>query len=201
MEKNFAAVILAAGYSSRMGEFKPLLPIAGKTAVQHVIDRFSDAGVRHIYVVTGHRGNELAAVLSTCGVTTVYNPAFHLGMFSSVQAGCRALPAEIDAFFLVPVDTPLFETNTVHLLRERYLQGKECIVFPSYARRRGHPTLIASTLIPNILAGSHEDGLRGVLESCGEYCYVNVEDKGVLLDMDVLVDYEQLKEYYRQSVL
>ncbi|MDR1619734.1 MAG: nucleotidyltransferase family protein [Clostridiales bacterium] len=197
MKNTFAAVILAAGYSSRIGEFKPLLPIGEKATIYHIIDSFLNVGIKDIYVVTGYRGNELEAVLGAKNVKSIFNPRFPDGMFSSIQAGCRALKDSAKAFFLAPVDTPLFEVRTINAMIERYSSGTEQIIFPSYARRRGHPALISAAIIPHILNADVKSNLRDILENHGDYCYVTVEDKGILLDMDVLVDYERLREYYK----
>ena len=59
MEQSIAAIVLAAGYSSRMGRFKPLLPIGHATALDRVIDLFLAAGIVEINVVTGHRAEAI----------------------------------------------------------------------------------------------------------------------------------------------
>ena len=101
------AIVLAAGFSSRMGAFKPLLPFGERTLVDHVVTNLRAAGVERIHVVTGFQADALAPELTRLGVTRAHNPDFAAGMFSSVQAGVASLPADADAFLLAPVDVPL----------------------------------------------------------------------------------------------
>jgi hypothetical protein len=94
-EKKSAGLILAAGFSSRMGSFKPLLPIGDVTAIERVIDTLKKAGVHHIICVTGFQREQLSPVFAAHGVTEAFNPDFKRGMFSSIKAGvAKALEAQ-----------------------------------------------------------------------------------------------------------
>src|SRR5580692_5523389 len=79
-----AAIILAAGYSSRMGEFKPLLPIGGATAFERCIGLFRASGVEEVIAVLGHRADQLQPLAERCGARCVVNPQFDGGMYSSI---------------------------------------------------------------------------------------------------------------------
>ena len=83
------AVILAAGYSSRMGSFKPALYIGDKTVIARLITSFCDAGIRDIVVVSGHNRELLQSLIAGFDVTESYNENFPQGMFSSIQAGVK----------------------------------------------------------------------------------------------------------------
>ena len=91
-----AALILAAGYSSRMGRSKPLLPFGGQTALARVIGSFRQAGIDRIAVVTGHQAEQLEPLLRELGVGAIANPNYERGMYSSVQAGIASLAADVD---------------------------------------------------------------------------------------------------------
>lgn len=86
--KPFAAVILAGGFSSRMGQLKPLMPIGGEIIADHLISTFHACGA-DVYFVVGYRGDEVKSAIKSQGVTIVENPDYASGMFSSVQAGAR----------------------------------------------------------------------------------------------------------------
>src|SRR5579863_5421681 len=88
-----AAIVLAAGASSRMGSLKPTLVIAGTTALERSVASFRDAGIDEVMVVLGHRAKELQPLAERCGARSVFNPDFREGMYSSLAAGARALPA------------------------------------------------------------------------------------------------------------
>ncbi len=188
-----AAVILAAGYSSRMaGEFKPLLPIGGESVLARAIASFREAGVAEIAVVVGHRAGELAAPVRREGAACVVNPRHAEGMYTSVVAGIGALDPEVDGCFLLPVDMPLVRPSTIHRLADSF-RADRAVLYPTFRGRRGHPPLIARGLFAEILAGDGMGGLKRVLAAHPEAAdEVGVFDAGILLDMDTPEDYARL---------
>ena len=180
--RNFGAIILSAGLSSRMGAFKPLLSLAGKSALQRAVELFADCG--QTLVVTGHRGEEVAAEAGRLGACTVLNPEYEQGMFASVCAGVRALRTGLDGFFILPVDIPLIRPWVVRQLVQAFSGGKQ-VVFPTFKGERGHPPLISAELISAILAHDGQGGLRTVLEA-PDVATLDVPtfDRNILLDMD-----------------
>ncbi len=85
-----AAIVLAAGRSSRMGELKPLLPLGDATVLARAVGAFTDAGVDDVRVVVGWCGDEVGAAAVALGATVVVNDGWKRGMFSSVAAGVAA---------------------------------------------------------------------------------------------------------------
>lgn len=188
-----AALILAAGCSTRMGQFKPLLPIAGTTVVAQVIAMFRAAGIERIGVVTGHRAEDIEPVVDRLGATVVRNVNFQQGMYSSIQAGVDSLLPTVDACFLLPVDIPLVRPESVTALAQAFATRRAPITYPRFNGQRGHPPLVSSALFGEILAGKGEGGLRELLKKHQpESADVDVLDEGVLLDMDTPEDYAQL---------
>jgi molybdenum cofactor cytidylyltransferase len=108
----FAAVILAAGFSSRMKQLKPLLPLGEVTVTGYAISTFQSIGVE-VFLVVGNRKEEVISGINSRGIIIVDNPDFEKGMFSSVQAGIKHLGKEHQSFFILPVDIPLVEMATV----------------------------------------------------------------------------------------
>ncbi len=186
-----AAIVLAAGYSSRMGAFKPLLPFGGRTVIGHVVANLREAGLRQIHAVTGCHADLLAPELAALGVTAVHNANFAAGMFASVQAGVASLPAAIEGFLLLPVDVPLVRASTIaRILRAA---ANAPIVHPTFRGERGHPPYIGRALFPEILGSSGEGGLRSILaQHEHEAVSAAVFDRGCLLDMDSPQDYRRL---------
>lgn len=186
-----AAVILSAGLSSRMGRFKPLLPLGGKTVLERCIDCFHGAGVEEVVVVTGKRGGEVAEVAGQAGATAVHNPQYRQGMFSSVLAGVRALPQSTNGFFVLPVDMPLVRPETVARLLKAFQEDPLRIVYPVFDSQRGHPPLVHIALAGEILEHDGEGGLRTVLgRHESEAMELPVADCGVIHDLDHPDDYE-----------
>ena len=188
-----AALILAAGYSSRMGQFKPLLPLDGKSVIESAIDTFRNAGITRIIVVTGHEAAQLQPLLKYPEISSVHNPDYASGMYSSVQAGIRSLSEDIEACFLLPADIPLVRPATVKTIIGRYESRHPSIIYPVFRGQHGHPPLIARSLFNEILAGNGEGGLRALLQRHeADASEVDVFDEGILLDMDEPEDYERL---------
>lgn len=195
---NFAAVIAAAGFSSRMGAFKPLLPLGNRTALERVVDAFGGGGIRPIIVVGGHRFAEIQKVAMAAGARCTRNPDFRKGMFSSFKHGFRRLPGGIDAVFAHPADMPLIGRGIVRRMVQAFEEHPLCIIEPVYNGQSGRPVLIPGDLIETILASESREGMRAVLAGRPERLrYVEVDHPGVLWDMDVMEDYRRLEAYLK----
>lgn len=195
-------LILAAGLSSRMGDFKPLLPLRGKTLIENAADCVLNGGAAAITVVTGFRGDEISDLLRRRygeKVQIVQNPDYDkTDMLRSVQIGCRAMPP-CGAFFLLPGDMPAIRQETFRRLLDAW-NGDLRAVFPALDGRRKHPPLIDRRLIPDILAYQGEDGLRGFWRRHEDWIRtVPVDDRGVQLDVDTPEDYRNCLQQFEQN--
>ena len=193
MNKSIAAIILAAGYSSRLGDFKPLLRLDGLTLVERAVALFQEAGVGRIVVVAGHRGDEVAAVAETAKADWVLNPGYDDGMFSSVTTGLTALGSTVEAFLMLPVDIPLVRPETVRRLLRAYPDHPGSILYPSFQGRRGHPPVIPMALAGDILAWPGQGGLKGCLARHQDRAVdLVVPDRNILFDVDTGTDAGEL---------
>jgi molybdenum cofactor cytidylyltransferase len=197
---SLAAIIVAAGYSSRMKRFKPLLPLGGSTVLEQAVHSFQDGGIRDIRVVVGHRALELLPVLERLGVQAIVNTHYSEGMFSSVSAGVESLTPEVVGFFLCPVDNPMVSRPTLERLQNTFFSTEFGIIYPSYQGLRGHPPLISRRYINEVLAWTKPGGMRALLEQYEhDATDVEVVDRGILLDMDTQEDYHKMLTYYGES--
>ncbi|WP_163335805.1 DVU_1551 family NTP transferase [Desulfopila sp. IMCC35008] len=185
-------IILAAGYSSRMVEFKPLLQIAGRTVVRRCVDLFKNSTPEQTIVVTGHLAHEVEAALGTSAVS-VFNPNFDSGMYSSICRGVKNLHRDLDGFFLLPVDIPLIRPATIDILHTSF--DGSAVLYPRFNDRRGHPPLIPAHHIPAILAYNGDGGLKKLLRSFPSRD-IPVWDRTVLMDMDTEEDYTVLRQFH-----
>lgn len=203
MPKNttICGLILVAGLSSRMGDFKPLLPLCGKTLIENTVDSMLRGGAEKIVVVTGYRGNEVEDILRNGYAEQVIfarNPDYETtDMMHSIQFGCRAMP-ECDAFFLLPGDMPAVRQDTFMRMENAY-SGEQSIIFPTLDGWRKHPPLIDARFIPAICSFCEEGGLRQFWkyhkDSIRE---VPVDDIGVWVDLDTPKDYQSCKNQYEK---
>jgi CTP:molybdopterin cytidylyltransferase MocA len=189
---DLAAVILAAGRSTRMRAFKPLLPFGPDTVIERIIATVREAGVETLRVVVGWQADLLVPVLERHGVPWIRNDRFEEGMYASIQAGVGSLPAGVSAFFLLPGDMPLVRAATLSRLIAEWDRRPSGILYPCHEGRRGHPPLIAGAYIPEILREVPPGGLRTLLARHAEDSRdVEVSDPGVLMDLDTPEEYRQ----------
>jgi len=185
-----AAVIPAAGLSSRMGAFKPLLPLGNGTVLSECIAAFQANHVKQIVVVTGNRAGEVGAEGLKAGVQVVHNPNFKDGMYSSVLTGVGMLDEDVAGFFMLPADIPLVRCETIGMLIDEFLKFPTSIIYPRFLRERGHPPLIQSAIIPEIMNHDGVGGLRAILDRYEATARnLDVTDYGTLHDLDHPADY------------
>ncbi len=198
--KRTAAIILAGGKSERMGRPKALLDFDGVCCIDLVLSACKRAGIAETIVVLGHRAEELAKVLAT-DVRTVVNANYEAGQTSSLKTGLARLPQECEGFLIFPVDFPLVSDNDIALLLEAFrAEDEDAKVFiPSFAMKRGHPVLLAGGMRRELMnLGDDEPARNVILRDESRIRYVNVENPGVVEDMDTTEDYRRLLALYRE---
>ena len=189
------ALILSAGRSSRMGAFKPLLPLRGRTVLECSVESVLQGGAEEAVVVTGNRAEELESLLARRfphRVRWVRNENWAAtDMLSSVQLGAAAL-GSCGAFFLLPGDMPFVAPDTFAALLEERQRQPSPVLFPTHKGRRGHPPLIDAALLPAILSYDGPEGLRGLWSRYdAQVRTVPVQDSGIAKDLDTPEDYQR----------
>ncbi len=196
MNARYVAIVLAGGLSTRMKQFKPLLPLGEATITDHIIATFLSAGV-DVLLVVGYRHDEIKAKIKERDINIVYNPDYEQGMFSSIQAGVSHLLPAYQAFFIQPVDIPLIRPATIKRLMEAAAENPDKIIYPVFEGRRGHPPLIPFGVAPAILEWQEGGGLKAVLDSPEiPDLEIPVPDANILFDIDTPEDYAALLEHF-----
>ena len=181
-------IILAAGLSTRTGVNKMILNIKGKTVIERCILGMYDL-CSEIIIVGGHRIDDIRNVLDIYPRTKlIYNPDYLNGMFSSVKKGL--IHVKEDRFFLIPGDYPAISKKTY----EKMLQVNEDIVIPTHNGKRGHPLLMKTYLIDELLKGISCNTLRDFVHKKG-FTSIDVGDPGILMDIDTMEDYGRALNY------
>lgn len=198
-DERICGLIPAAGLSTRMGEFKPLMPLRGRTLIENSIDSVLHSGAERIVVVTGYRGAELEPLLSRRygeRVLLARNADYAVtDMLRSIQIGCAAMPP-CQAFFLLPGDMPVVRQSTFRRLLDAR-DGTKRAIFPTLEGYRKHPPLIDARVIPDILAFHGQGGLRQLWkEQSALIREVPIDDAGVWIDLDTPEDYQRCRIQY-----
>ncbi|HEY4472505.1 MAG TPA: molybdopterin-binding/glycosyltransferase family 2 protein [Stellaceae bacterium] len=181
-----AALLLAAGQSSRMGSNKLLAEIDGRPMVARVAQRLLSSRARPIVVVLGNQADRVDAALGKLPVERVRNPAFAEGLSSSLKAGLAALPEEIDGVIVCLGDMPLVAGRDLDRLIAAFnpLEGRAIIV-PVRRGKRGNPVLWAKRFIPEMAELAGDVGAKHLIGEHAELvCEVEMDSDGVLVDID-----------------
>lgn len=193
------ALIVAAGMSSRMGEFKPMLSIGSISIAQRIIATLHQAGVSKIVMVTGYNATMLERHLSGNGIIFLRNEQYETTqMFDSVKIGLRYLQDKCDKVLFTPVDVPLFTARTVKTI----LDSGASLACPMCEGQQGHPILIAAELLPEILNDYGEMGLKGAMDRCSApLARIDVDDPGTIHDADTPADFSALVDYHNSQLV
>jgi molybdenum cofactor cytidylyltransferase len=199
-----AAVVAAAGRSTRMGEPKQLLPWGERTVLGAVAHNLAEAGASPVLCVVGHRAGEMASALGDAPAILLNNPDYLQGeMLSSYQTGVRYLLSErLPALgaLLALGDQPHVPIDVIRQVLDQARSSPEEIVIPSYELRRGHPFYLPKRLWPELLSLGHEETLRTLLQRHqSTITYVNVSTPAILRDIDTPADYQALSAQGTES--
>jgi molybdenum cofactor cytidylyltransferase len=182
-----AAIVLAAGRSSRMGgPNKLLIDIGGKPMVRRVAETVLAAGLAPVIVVTGHEAEAVRAKLLGVDLRFVHNPNYAAGLSTSLCAGIAALPPETDAVLVALSDMPFIEAADIRKLVAAFSPGDgRTICIPTFAGRRGNPVLWGRQHFAAIAALQGDEGARVLFEKfASDIAEVAVANDAVLKDFD-----------------
>jgi molybdenum cofactor cytidylyltransferase len=191
-----AGLILAAGESQRMGRDKALLTYHGKTFLETIIQNLNAAGIDKVTVVLGHHAEIIQTKVNLASALVVVNPEYPRGQTSSLQLGLKALATdEPDAIILCLVDHPAVSADVIAQLKQHFESTPAPVIIPTHKGERGHPIVISKALFPELLALSPGEPASGVIRKYRpETQFLEVADRGILIDVDEPRTYERLEE-------
>jgi molybdenum cofactor cytidylyltransferase len=187
-----AAVVLAAGGSSRMGRPKQLLPFAGTSLVRHAARVALNAGCDPVCIVIGANADAVRPELDGFPVSLVSNPEWEAGPGTSVRAGVAALAADVDAVVFLLCDQPLVTAEHVRNLATAHADTGLPIVASGYSGTAGVPALFARACFAEVLAVASDAGAKRVI-ACDPARVAVVPFPPAAADVDMPADYEQLR--------
>jgi molybdenum cofactor cytidylyltransferase len=190
-----AGIILAAGASSRMGSPKALLEYRGETFIGRLVRLLSKVS-NPVIVVLGYQAATIRPAIDG-KATLVINPEPERGQLSSLQTALSALPADSEGFLFTPVDSPAVTSETVERVAAEFRRRDPAIllVIPRYHAKHGHPVFATRAIAGEILALPATGQARDVIHChIAETIYVDVDDPGILTDVDDPEAYQLLMQ-------
>ncbi len=190
---NAVALILSAGRSSRMGRDKALLDYRGRTFLNHLAT-LALPRTAVVVAVAGHNADRILATLpDSPRVRGVVNEAYDRGMLSSLQAGLKQIPAEADWTLWMLVDHPAVRGRTLDTLLAAARDTDAPLVIPRHNGQRGHPIVFSRSVGDELLALNPTDSPQTVVRSKYPVAlFVDVDDRGVVTDIDNPTEYDSL---------
>lgn len=159
-----AALVLAAGRSTRMGSRNKLLcEVGGVPLARRAVNAACSSRAAPVIVVSGYQAGQVAAILADCPISIVRNPDYAEGMAASLCCGLRALPADIDGVIIMLADMPAVGAQVVDRLIAAFDPARPAILVPEHAGRRGNPVLWPRRYFEQMLEISGDTGARGLL--------------------------------------
>jgi molybdenum cofactor cytidylyltransferase len=195
-----SGLILAAGESRRMGRDKALLTYHGPTFLETIINNLSAAGIDKVTVVLGHHAEAIQRLVNLAAVRVVVNHEYQRGQTSSLQLGLAAAIADSpEAVILCLVDHPAISTEVIVKLREHFESTHAPVLIPTHKGEHGHPVVISQALFPELLAVLPMEPANTVIRKYRNATqFVEVADRGILIDVDEPEAYERLENGSRR---
>jgi CTP:molybdopterin cytidylyltransferase MocA len=194
-----AAVILAAGDSTRMGTPKALLADPdGRPFVARIVRAFHAAGIGDVTIVTGSQDTAIRDAVTAdqppVAPRLVRNPDPARGPLSSLWVGLEAvMRPDLEAILMTLADVPMVQPATIRAVVETWRATGAPIVRPAIGDRHGHPVLFDRAVFDELRAAPLEAGAKAVVHAhAARVVNVTVDDEGCLTDIDTPVDYEAM---------
>ncbi|HEV2650648.1 MAG TPA: molybdopterin-binding/glycosyltransferase family 2 protein [Rhizomicrobium sp.] len=194
-----AALVLAAGLSSRMGSNKLLATVDGKPLVRHAVEAAMSSASAPVIVVTGNASATVRAAIAPLMPAFVENPDYSKGLSTSLKSGLRSVPEDADAAMIVLGDMPAVSAGLLDKLIAAFDPAEDrAICVATRHGKRGNPVLFARRFFPEILGIEGDVGARHLIAQYPELvCEVEAGDDGPLTDIDTP---EALAEYRAAGV-
>jgi molybdenum cofactor cytidylyltransferase len=187
IRRRIAAVVLAAGRSTRMGGPNKLLAEIGKRPLIRIAAEEALASrAKPVIVVSGHQRGEVETALAGLPVQLVHNPDFAQGLGTSLKAGIAAVPADAEAAIVCLGDMPQVDASLIDRLIAAFDPDRGAlVVLPTFEGKRGNPVLWSRRFFPDLMAIEGDVGARHLIGRYGEAVLeVPLEGKAALVDVD-----------------
>jgi molybdenum cofactor cytidylyltransferase len=188
-----AAVVLAAGGSTRFGKPKQLARFQGETFIRRIVKAAIEAGCALVVVVTGEDSGQIILELRDLTVSIATNPDWQTGIASSIRVGVRNamdLVRDLDAALLLACDQPFVDALVLRQLIQLYSTSGKPIVAAAYSKTLGIPALFDRSCFPDLLQLKGDNGAKGIILE-REHNVAALDFSAGKIDIDTIADYER----------
>jgi molybdenum cofactor cytidylyltransferase len=197
--RRVAGILLAAGASTRMGELKQLLPVAGVPLVEKTLTAALESRLDGLVLVLGHRADEiekaLCAVSGDSRLTIVHNPHYRKGISSSLVAGVENIARTYDHGMILLADMPFIDRRVIDQLIGAYLKSQLPIGAVKLGDRTAHPVIFRRDLFPELKTLTGDMGARALLKKYrDQICFIAPETGYDHRDIDTMEDYRKFQK-------
>ncbi|HUG15977.1 MAG TPA: NTP transferase domain-containing protein [Thermomicrobiales bacterium] len=192
-EGRIAAIVLAAGSSTRLGRPKQLLRVSGRPLLEHTLDVVRASSLNPRLLVLGAHSREIEAAVSTRSFDVIHNDDFASGQASSLRTAIESLPEDVAGAVVLLGDQPLVPPWLLDSLAARFDPAIHAAVRPRYAGGPGNPVLLCRRLFPELAVLTGDVGARDVLQRhAGAIAELDMTARVAPRDVDTEDDYAQL---------
>ena len=201
-EVKISAIVLAAGGSLRLGIPKQLLMWRGKPIISYILDQINKVNFYSTIVVLGNDSKKIEEIIGKQEILIITNPLWQSGIGTSIRAGVRSLPRNIDAVIIFVVDQPFLPPILINNLINTYIKEKSKIIAPCVNGIQTNPVLFDQSMFKVLKGLKDDEGAKKYINSY-RTSLINWEDDRLLLDIDTIEDYHKLisKSYTSKSPL
>jgi molybdenum cofactor cytidylyltransferase len=197
--RRVAGILLAAGASTRMGELKQLLPVAGTSLVGKALTAALESRLDGLVLVLGHRAGEIEKALSAVSrdsrLMIVHNPHYRKGISSSLVAGVKKIAHSYDHGMILLADMPFIDSRVIDQLIGAYLKSQLPIGAVKVGARTAHPVIFRRDLFPELKTLTGDMGARALLKKYrDQICFIAPETGYDHRDIDTMEDYRKFQK-------
>lgn len=186
-------IIMASGFSNRMGKNKLLLNINGKPIIKWVIEAIEKSNIDNIILV--YNNEKVKDLCSEKNIKFVYNSKPHFGQSQSLKLGVINSPKESQAFMFFVADQPFINPSTINRIIDTYTKTKSEIVVPLYNNKKGNPVIFSSEFRNTLMKIEGDKGGREIIKkNKGKVCFVSIDNHIIGKDIDTWDEYQCYKE-------
>jgi molybdenum cofactor cytidylyltransferase len=176
-----------------MGFLKQTANIKGKSLLELVLDKVRKFPFHEIIIVLGYKHEEVMKTLKLEYEKVVINEEYEKGMSSSLKKGVLNISKDSEAFAIFLADMPLIKEESIEKVINEFNERSCLIVAPIFNKVIGHPVIFHRNLIPEIINLEGDIGAKKVIEKYkDEACFIEIDDEGVLIDIDAPKDLEEV---------